>query len=417
MVSFSAESDTRGSGLLGGVDYRALLNQVQKTVSLIADDADRRFAISAAAQAIAENFSQLGITGGRLWELRNEDYELVARFGDASGGELGIHVPANYPPIVRAIERGAVVMDRDEEGVDRALEERLNAERFAAVSVGDEDYVLSFNVSADAGREDLLISLNLVRQAINNKIRSERFVALFDEAKKIQQSILPQRMPHFLGYDLYGRNIPVEYVSGDFFDFIPIHDSIMGLAIADASGHGLPAALIVRDIYVGLRMGVDRDFKIVRTLQKLNQIIHRARLSTKFVTLFYGELEANGTFIYTNAGHNPPFVIKPDGTEYLRHGGTVLGPTPNATFNRGYVAMNAGDVLCMYTDGIIEATDERGEEFGMQRLEDLVRRNRSGSAQEITNQIMSAVEEWCSVAEDDRTVVIVKANEGGGGNG
>lgn len=397
------------------LDYRALLSQVQKTVSLIEEDADRRFAISAAAQTIAENFTQLGITGGRLWELRDEDdeYELVARFGDASGGDLGIQVPVTYAPIARVIERGAVVMERDEEGVDRELEERLKAERFAAISVGDDDYVLSFNVSPRAGQEDLLISLNLVRQAINNKIRTDRFTALFDEAKKIQQSIIPQRMPEFSGYELYGRNVPVEYVSGDFFDFIPIHESIMGLAIADASGHGLPAALIVRDIYVGLRMGVDRDFKIVRTLQKLNHIIHRGRLTTKFVTLFYGELESNGTFIYTNAGHNPPFVIKADGTEYLRHGGTVLGPTPNATFNRGYVAMKPGDVLCMYTDGIIEAANGEDEEFGLQRLEELVRRTRSSSAQEITDHIMDAVEAWCSEPEDDRTVVIVKAREEG----
>lgn len=396
------------------VDYRALLSQVQKTVASIDTGGDRRFAISTSAQAIAENFTQLGISGGRLWEWRPEgEYELVSRFGDAAGGEIGIRVPEDYLPIARVIEQGAVVMGADEEGLDRDLEARLYAGRFAAISVGDENYVLSFNVSERAGGEDLLISLNLVRQALNNKIRRDRYEALIDEAKRIQQSILPQRVPQYAGYDIHGRTIPVETVSGDYYDYIPVTDSILGIAIADASGHGLPAALMVRDIYVGLRMGVDRDFKIVRTVQKLNEIIHRAKLSTKFVTVFYGELESNGTFIYTNAGHNPPFVIRGGTTRYLPHGGPVLGPTPNATFNRGYVGLREGDVLCLYTDGITEAADPSGEEFGLQRLEELVRENRHATAQEITDMIFSTVAVWCPEAEDDRTVVIVKGVEGG----
>ena len=88
---------------------------------------------------------------------------------------------------------------------------------------------------------------------------------------------------------------------------------------------------------MGLRMGVDRDFKIVRTMQKLNAIIHRSRMTTKFVSLFYGELELGGTLIYTNAGHNPPFLLKGNRFELLQAGGTVLGPTPDASYRRGYV--------------------------------------------------------------------------------
>lgn len=396
-------------------NYRSLLSQIQKTVSSIDSGGDRRFAIATAAEMIGANFEQLGISGGRLWELRQDDdeYEVVSCFGDAAGGVVGIRVPCDYGPIERVIEEGAVVMSAHEEGVDRRIEERLNARRFAAISLGDDDYIVSFNVAEDAGAEDLLISLNLVRQAINNKIRRDRYEALIEEAKKIQHSILPHRMPQFEGYDIYGRTVPVETVSGDFYDFIPISDAILGLAIADASGHGLPAALIVRDIYVGLRMGVDRDFKIIRTVQKLNEIIHRARLTTKFVTLFYGELEANGTFIYTNAGHNPPLVVRAGETEYLRHGGTVLGPTPNATFNRGYVGMREGDVLCMYTDGIIEAANENGEEFGLARLEELVRTLKHESAQDITSRILDAVDAWTPEPADDRTIVIVKAVDGG----
>jgi sigma-B regulation protein RsbU (phosphoserine phosphatase) len=203
--------------------------------------------------------------------------------------------------------------------------------------------------------------------------------------------------------------VPAETVSGDFYDFIPVSDSILGLAIADGSGHGLPAALVVRDVYMGLRMATDRDFKIIRTLEKLNHIIHRGRLTTKFVSLFYGELETGGILIYCNAGHNPPFVLRNNKVEFLRNGGPVLGPTPDATYKRGYANLEAGDLLCMYTDGIIEAADRNDREFGIERLLRLVKANRQRSAQEIGQEVLSRVGKWGREGQDDRTVVIVKA--------
>jgi sigma-B regulation protein RsbU (phosphoserine phosphatase) len=166
--------------------------------------------------------------------------------------------------------------------------------------------------------------------------------------------------------------------------------------------------LIVRDIYMGLRMGVDRDFKIVRTIQKLNQIVHRTRLTTKFVSLFYGELEITGTFIYTNAGHNPPFLLKGNRFDLLRFGGTVLGPTPDATYNRGYVMIEPDDILCLYSDGITEAHDRKDREFGLERLQHLVKANRHLSAQEIATAVLEKVEKWGREREDDRTIVVLK---------
>lgn len=393
------------------MDYKTLLNQVQKVVASIDNTDDPRSTIVRTAETIVNNFQELGITGGRLYEFRDENYELVHRFGQATNGELGILVPSDYKPIELAIENGVVVMEPNDPGVDPVLEQKLGARRFAAISVGDEDYILSFNVASDPSRDDILYSLNLVRYAINQKLREERYESLIAEAQRIQQSILPQRVPAFEGYDIYGRTVAAETVSGDFFDYIPISDAILGLAIADGSGHGLPAALIVRDIYMGLRMGVDRDFKIVRTLQKLNQIIHRSRLTTKFVSLFYGELESNGTFIYCNAGHNPPFIVKKDHIVLLRHGGAVLGPTPDAEFNRGYEEIDPGDILCLYTDGIVEAHDEHDNEFSLQRLQELVLANRQRPAQEIVQEILKQVDAWGREGEDDRTVVIVKALE------
>ncbi len=395
------------------MDYRKLLTQVERTLEQLETSDSPSTSVAQIAETIATNFrKQLGITGGRVYQSRDESYELVARFGEAHEGELGIEVPKNYKPIELVTENGIVVMDPTDPGFDPVLEGKLGAQRFCAISVGDEDYIIAFNVSPSHRREDILFSLNLIRYAINQRIRATWYESLIVEAQRIQQSILPSRIPQYAGYDIWGRTVPAEIVSGDFYDYIPVSDNILGLAIADGSGHGLPAALVVRDVYMGLRMATDRDFKIIRTLEKLNHIIHRGRLTTKFVSLFYGELETGGILIYCNAGHNPPFLLRKNGkSEFLRNGGPVLGPTPDATYTRGYVQLEAGDLLCMYTDGIIEAHDRQDREFSTERLIRLVKANRNRSAQEIGQEVLAKVAKWGRADEDDRTIVIVKAVE------
>ena len=395
------------------MDYKSLLTKVERTLETIESAESMRLTVEQIAETIATNFrDELGITGGRIYE-RNDDqgyYELVSRFGKVGDGALGIAVPKDYRPIELVIENGIVVMDPTDPGVDRALEDRLGARRFAAVAAGDDNaHILSFDVSDALGREDILFSLNLVRYTMNQRLRAERYESLIVEAQRIQQSILPQRVPQYAGFDIWGKTVPAEIVSGDFYDFIPVSDNILGLAIADGSGHGLPAALVVRDIYMGLRMATDRDFKIIRTMEKLNHIIHRSRLTTKFVSLFYGELETGGILIYCNAGHNFPFVLKGMRFEPLPSGGPVLGPTPDATYTRGFAKLEPGDILCLYSDGIVEAVDGKDREFGLDRLQRIVRQNRDRSAREIAGEVLARVEKWASGPQDDRTVVIVKA--------
>jgi sigma-B regulation protein RsbU (phosphoserine phosphatase) len=392
------------------LDYKRLLTQVERTLEQIDTTDSTTTTVEQIGETIAANFrDELGITGGRVYETRDEFYELVGRFGESHEGELGIVVPKIYKPIELVLENGIVVMDPSDPGYDPILEGKLGAQRFCAISVGDEDYIIAFNVSPELSREDILFSLNLIRYAINQRIRARWYESLIVEAQRIQQSILPQRIPQYAGYDIWGKTVPAEIVSGDFYDFIPVSDNVMGIAIADGSGHGLPAALVVRDVYMGLRMATDRDFKIIRTLQKLNNIIHRGRLTTKFVSLFYGELETGGILIYSNAGHNPPFVMRGGKVEFLRNGGPVLGPTPDATYTRGFAQLAKGDLLCMYTDGIIEARDRNEREFGTDRLVRIVKANQSRGAQEIGREVLARVAKWGREGQDDRTVVIVKA--------
>src|SRR4051794_22316989 len=130
------------------MDYKRLLTQVERTLEQIDTSDSLTTTVSQIAETIATNFrEELGITGGRVYEVRDDSYELVSRFGLVHEGPLGIDVPLDYKPVELVLENGIVVMDPTDPGVDPILESRLGAQRFCAISVGDEDYIISFNVS------------------------------------------------------------------------------------------------------------------------------------------------------------------------------------------------------------------------------------------------------------------------------
>ena len=390
---------------------KSLFRKVEKAIEAIERSPDVASTIAETASAVIEHFREdLGVRGGRLYERRDGGYELTRAFGGASQPQEGIFVSDQYPPVQRVLEDGVVVMDLTAPGVDPEFEKRLNVERFAAIAVGDDRYILSFSVDAKATDADLMSSLGILRHAVDQKLRQERFVSELNEAWRIQMSILPKRAPRVGAFDVAGFSRPAEIVGGDFFDFIPVSDRIWGVAIADASGHGMPAALQVRDVYTGLRMGVARDFKIVRTVERLNRIIHQSRLTTKFVSLFYGEIEEEGNFIYVNAGHPPPLHFHADKVTALKQTGMVLGPSANATYSRGFLSLEPGDALLLYTDGMLEATDGKGREFGVERLKKAFVPLREKPAAEIVRALIERVHEFTRgrPAEDDRTVVVVK---------
>ncbi|MFH1177696.1 MAG: PP2C family protein-serine/threonine phosphatase, partial [Acidobacteriota bacterium] len=393
---------------------KSLYRRVERTL----DEIERGEDILGTVRNVAEHMTRhyrddLGIVGGRLYRLEDPDYELVFTFGSASDTPVGTLVPRSYAAIEAVLDCGLVVMDRSAPELDRELEAQLGTrERFAAISVADGDYLLSFDLLPGRGEaEDLRASLNIVRLAINQKLRQERFEEIIQDARRIQSSILPKRTPRYADFDIAGASRPAEAVGGDFYDYILLTPEIFDLVIADASGHGLPAALQVRDIYVGLRMGLTRDFKLSRTVERLNAIINRSKMVSKFVSLFIAELETNGNLIYVNAGHVLPFILHSSGpAEYLREGGIVLGPSPDATYRRGFARLGPGDTLVLYTDGITECTHHRsGEEFGLPRLQRLIARRAEQPAAETVQAIFAAVASFAgkSTPVDDQTLVLV----------
>jgi sigma-B regulation protein RsbU (phosphoserine phosphatase) len=395
------------------LDYRALLKNVERTLLAVEGGDDVLTTIASVGEAVVRNFrSELGIAGGRLYEKGDGEYVLDRGFGRSRKIAPGLRVPASYGPVRRAEEDGLVLTDLDDPSVDRDLEARLGVTRFAAVSFGEGRFLLSFDVHRNVRGDDLLVSLGIIRSVLDNKVKSDRLETLLHDAKKIQQSILPRKTPAVADYEVWGSTEPAEIVGGDFYDFIPVSDRIFGAAVADASGHGLTAALLVRDVYVGLRMGIGNDMKIARTIERLNRIVNKSRLTTKFISLFYAEFEAGGEIIYVNAGHPGPLLYRAatGAFETLKVTGMVLGPSPDSIYGRRAVQMEPDDLMLLYTDGIVEATDAKGREYGVSRLKRIVSELRKRPAREVAERVMQAVAGWSAgkPPEDDRTIVAIR---------
>jgi sigma-B regulation protein RsbU (phosphoserine phosphatase) len=280
-----------------------------------------------------------------------------------------------------------------------------------AVVVGEEDqFLLVLRLETGWERETLEFTLNTIRSTMNLNRSTKRFSADLQEASEIQKSLLPERDPVFEGYEIAGRSVPAERVGGDLYDFHVLDERVLGIAIGDASGHGLPAALVARDVVTGMRMGVEKEMKISGVITKLNRVINQSRLSTRFVSLFYGELEHNGTLVYINAGHPPPLLFKGTDIEELRTGGTILGPLQDAVYERGFAFLDPGDMLVLFSDGIIEDIDTAGEMFGKERLVSFLLSVRDEAASEIVEQLFAHLIAFSSGErlKDDATVIVIK---------
>jgi len=245
---------------------------------------------------------------------------------------------------------------------------------------------------------------------LNFRLQSDAMKNDVQQAAVIQQSLLPSSPPYIAGYETAGRSQPADVVGGDFFDFSVFGDEVFSVAVGDASGHGLPAALLVRDVVTGLRMGVEKEMKMAEALQKLNRVIHRSTLSARFISLFYGEIESNGNIFYVNAGHPPPLLVHGTQVTQLKATGLILGAVSEISLRRAFTRFESGDVLILYSDGLLERLNSDNEEFGVDRLGELIIQHQQKSAQEILEVIYQSVSAFGNQAtwEDDVTAVVVK---------
>ena len=225
-------------------------------------------------------------------------------------------------------------------------------------------------------------------------------------------SFIPSRPLAIGGWEILGRVVPARQVGGDAFDYFLVDGGRLCFAIADVSGKGVPAALLMSNAQASLRAFCDGRQNVPEAVRHINQSVSRSA-SGKFITLFYGEFEpATGRLRYTNAGHNYPLVRRRDGAvEELREGGLPLGLFEDAEYRQGDIELEPGDSLLLYSDGISEAMDVRDREFGEDRLTELWKQRGSRRPAGVIEDVLVEVERFRGAApqSDDMTVVVLGA--------
>jgi phosphoserine phosphatase RsbU/P len=247
---------------------------------------------------------------------------------------------------------------------------------------------------------------------IEVRLDRERLERELSLASEIQQRFQPTAPPIVPGYELQGISFPCYEIGGDYYDFIEREDGRLVIALGDVSGKGTAAALLMSSLHAAVHAQSASHDSLVATISAVNKYLAENIPANRFVTLFYAELDpASGALSFLNAGHNPPLIVHAAGTvEQLASGGLPLGIKPDAEYREGRTQLQHGDVLCIYSDGVTEATSPTGEEFGPTRLYEVVSRNIDASAAGIRDRIESALTKFAqgTSAADDITLVIVK---------
>ncbi len=229
-----------------------------------------------------------------------------------------------------------------------------------------------------------------------------------EQAAEIQGRMLPETAPALAGWEIAGYNAPCRTVGGDYYDFLTAPNGRLAIVVADVAGKGLPAALMMSNLQAKTQAIVETCDSPAEVVTRLNRGLAKTCPQNRFVTLFYCVIDpATGELTYSNAGHNPPLLVRASGeVNQLQDGGPVLGIIKGMRYTEAATAMCPGDVLVMYSDGVTEATNAAGDEFGEDRLLEVVRRS-GRQAQGIVDAVHGAVRDFTAgqPPADDITVV------------
>jgi sigma-B regulation protein RsbU (phosphoserine phosphatase) len=317
-------------------------------------------------------------------------------------------------PLALAFQHGVYIFS-DAEAAGSAFPETPAA----AFAVGRRPrrHVVFFLLSPGFQLDQLDFALNTVRAALGARMVEAGLRGSLRQAAEIQASLLPEEPPAFPGFEIAARSQPAEEVGGDFYDFHTHDEDLLGFALGDASGHGLPAALLVRDVVTGLRMGLERELKVEHVFAKLNRVIHQSNLSSRFVSMFYGELDREGTLVYVNAGHEPPMIFparsprgRPPRVIRLTAGGTVVGPLAEVRYRRGVAHVRPGETLLLLTDGVLERRSPSGEFFGEERVIETIHEARGAPVAELVERLFARAQAFGEGRpfDDDATVLTIR---------
>jgi len=231
-------------------------------------------------------------------------------------------------------------------------------------------------------------------------------------ASATQRGLLPQSIPEFPGYGISAAWRPAGAVSGDYLDLLRLDSSHLALCVADVIGKGVPAALLMSNVQAAVHALAGEMLPTAELCGRINRIVAANMGSGKFITFFYGVLDSARRFSYTNAGHCEPILVRRSGACVRpNHGGVVLGVFPDWEYQDAHLDLEPGDRLVIFTDGITEIANAAGDEFGEQRLMELLRDNRALDAEAIQKRVMAAVAEFGGGNFQDDATLIVTAVE------
>jgi sigma-B regulation protein RsbU (phosphoserine phosphatase) len=251
---------------------------------------------------------------------------------------------------------------------------------------------------------------------LDERILKQRMEEELNLAKNIQIGLLPDPLPKIPRFDLAAVNISSRQVGGDYFDFIETDDSNHLLAIADVTGKGVPASLLMANLQSMLHALAPIDVTLDEATGSINDIIHKNTPADKFITFFWGKIFENGTkFKYVNAGHDPPILFRKDSEEpiLLEVGGVILGAMPTLMpYESDEIDLKPGDLIVFFTDGVTEAMNpEQTEEYETERLKECIRKNRDKTAQEIQDAIINDINTFSNnIQYDDITIIVLKVD-------
>jgi phosphoserine phosphatase RsbU/P len=287
-----------------------------------------------------------------------------------------------------------------------------------------KDVILPMTIANAAGIaifafiiRNLIVERKTAEEKESYRRELERTEYEMETARGIQQSFLPESPPKIHGFELAALNLPARQVGGDFYDFIPVADGQWGIIIADVSGKGVPAALFMALSRTLVRANVADNPTAAQAMQKANHLISQEAKMGMFVTLFYAVLNPEKRLLqYVNAGHNPPFVVKKNSGDVilLKANGIAMGVMDEVSLEQKEIELAGNDVVVFYTDGITEAINKAGEQFGEKRLIDTINRNVDLPVKDLIGRVKDEVFAFAQGQPqyDDFTMVLLKAAQG-----
>jgi sigma-B regulation protein RsbU (phosphoserine phosphatase) len=286
------------------------------------------------------------------------------------------------------------------------------------LAVADKESRTGVGPFSDADRRALSMFASQAAIALENAhlhrqaLEKERLEREMELAAEIQKRLLPASMPSLPGLEVLGWSRPTRQVGGDYYGHLALQDGRIGLVVADVTGKGMPAALLVSTLHSAIHLLLERSAPAEDTIAKLNQHIAESSGANKFITMLLVEVDPHGERLgFLNAGHNPGLLLRGSGgVERLKATGLPLGLLRSASYSYRQAAFYPGDLLCLYSDGITECVSPSDEEFGEERLLDYLSRRRQAPLAEILQGLERAVTEFAAgrPQADDQTVVLAR---------